>query len=72
MSQVSPDPGFYLGTNIPFGSGGSSGSLFGARHLNAFVILTFTLYCNFTSDFLTKNSSKNEQLVSITRKTFAT
>lgn len=69
---MSPGHDSYIGTNIPIGSGGSSGSLFGERHLNPFLILTFTLCCNFTSDFLAKTYSEGEQLVPITRKAFAT
>lgn len=72
VDQVSPGRFSYVGTSICIGSAGCSGSLSGARHLNAFVTLTFTLCSNFTSDFLTKNSHKGEQLVPITRKAFAT
>lgn len=72
MGQASPGHFSHTGTSIPIGSAGCSGSLFEARHLNAFVTLTFTLSYNFTSDFLTKISHKGEQLVPITRKAFAT
>lgn len=66
VDQVSPGSFSYTGTSIPIGS------LFWARHLNAFVTLTFTLCYNFTSDFLTKISHRGAQLVPITRKAFAT